>query len=81
MEKKAGALECRDHDAAVALEKHLAKLDFPGARSHKVIGPPPNADGPEARWVNLQIRSDPAGMRRMLEAGTLTIPRPGRRPK
>ena len=76
-----GALECRDHDAAVALEKHLAKLDFPGARSHKVIGPPPNADGPEARWVNLQIRSDPAGMRRMLEAGTLTIPRPGRRPK
>jgi hypothetical protein len=43
--------------------------------------PPPKADGPEARWVNLQVRSDPAGMRRILEAGTLTMPRPGRRPK
>jgi hypothetical protein len=76
-----GALECRDHSAAIALEKYLAKLDFPGAKSRKVIGPPPNADGPEARWVNLQVRCDPAGMRKMLEAGTLSLPRSTRQPK
>jgi hypothetical protein len=81
MEKKAGALECRDQDAALALEKYLGKLDFPGARSRKAVGPPPKSDGPEARCVNLQVRSDPAGMRRMLEAGALTMPRSGRLPK
>jgi hypothetical protein len=68
-----GSLECRDPAAAMALEKHLAKLDFPGSKSTKVIGPPPKADGPEARGVSLQIRTDPAGMRRMLEAGKVMM--------
>ena len=71
----AGGLECRDPPAAAALETYLTKLEFPGVKSRKVVGPPPKAAGPEARWVNLQIRTDPAAMRKVLEAFNGVVPR------
>ena len=70
-----GALEGRDAARTAALESHLTKLDFPGSKSRKIIGPPPKSTGPEARWVSLQVRSDPAGIRKTLEAGNLVLPR------
>ena len=70
-----GALEGRDAARTAALESYLTKLDFPGSKSRKIIGPPPKSTGPEARWVSLQVRSDPAGIRKTLEAGNLVLPR------
>jgi hypothetical protein len=70
-----GSLESRDDAAVAPLETYLTKLDFPAAKSRKVIGPPPKAHGPEAHWVNLQIRTDAAGMRKALQAFDGLVPR------
>jgi hypothetical protein len=70
-----GALECRDAEGTAELEAFLNKLDFPGSKSRKIIGPPPKSVGQEARWVSLQIRCDPAGIRDSLEVTNLPWPR------
>jgi hypothetical protein len=59
-----GAIECRNPDSARQAQAILEKWTFAGMKSLKVVGPPPTP-GPEAHWVNWQVRADVAAFQRL----------------
>jgi hypothetical protein len=60
-----GAVKTRDNQSAREWKDYLEALRWPGVKSKKLLEPP--QDGPESRWLNVQIRAEPSTFRDILD--------------
>jgi hypothetical protein len=60
-----GAVKTRGNRSARAWKDYLEALRWPSVKSKKLLDPP--QEGPESRWLNVQIRAEPSAFRDILD--------------